>query len=419
MSRARDRLAVSSSFSHASQVSARRQAIAAATEAPTAGTHSAPRPEIPLNLISENPDNPREKVGNISDLVSTLKEIGLVQAITVATVEAYLRTRPDRAKDLEPGAEYVVVDGHRRYAAAREAGFESIKYTVNDDFVATDESLLEAAFVANLQRENLSDLEEAAALEKLVKHYSSQRKAAQRLGVTQAFISQRLSLLKLDPALQADLETGERKVEHVRGLAGLAPQEQRKKADERREAAAKKTERRRTEPTAERAADNAVITPRKGANPAQSDNAVITPVADASGPAGDSAAKTPRQRGQTPSEGSSGADSPALATANAVNALATTEAPNDAEGSTVRGEGDQPPMMPYDEPVFVATHLEVKMQPAHFMRAAQVMTEKCWDKVGLEPSMDLLREMLATAQQRDPDALHALLEQFAPQVTKS
>lgn len=296
MSRARDRLAVSSSFSHASQVSARRQAIAAATEAPTAGTEAAPRPELPLNLISENPDNPREKVGDVSDLVATLKEIGLVQAITVATVEAYLRTRPDRAKDLEPGAEYVVVDGHRRHAAAREAGFESIKYTVNDDFVATDESLLEAAFVANLQRENLSDLEEAAALEKLVEHYGSQRKAAQRLGLTQAFISQRLSLLKLDPMLQSDLESGQRKVEHVRGLAGLAPEDQRKKADERREAAATKAERRRTTPVAEPATDNAVITPAPAANPPQGDNGVITSAPDISAPPSDNAVITQPSR---------------------------------------------------------------------------------------------------------------------------
>ncbi|MGW8398716.1 ParB/RepB/Spo0J family partition protein [Streptomyces lydicus] len=296
MSRARDRLAVSSSFSHASQVSARRQAIAAATEAPTEGTGTSQRPELPLKLISENPDNPREKVGDVTDLVATLKEIGLVQAITVATVEAYLRTRPDRAKDLEPGAEYVVVDGHRRYAAAREAGFDSIKYTVNDDFVATDESLLEAAFVANLQRENLSDMEEAAALEKLVEHYGSQRKAAQRLGVTQAFISQRLSLLRLDPSLQADLESGVRKVEHVRGLAGLAPEAQRVKADERREAAAKKAASRHAAPVVEDGSDNAVIAPAPVADPAPSDNGVITEVtdsdADVDEPAGDNAVIT-------------------------------------------------------------------------------------------------------------------------------
>ncbi|WP_411138040.1 ParB/RepB/Spo0J family partition protein [Streptomyces sp. C10] len=296
MSRARDRLAVSSSFSHASQVSARRQAIAAATEAPTTGTGEATRPELPLKLISENPDNPREKVGDVTDLVATLREIGLVQAITVATVEAYLRTRPDRAKDLEPGAEYVVVDGHRRHAAAHEAGFESIKYTVNDDFVATDEKLLEAAFVANLQRENLSDLEEAAALEKLVKHYGSQRKAAQRLGVTQAFISQRLSLLKLDPALQADLETGARKVEHVRGLAGLDPAAQREKADERRETAASKAVGRRTAPAPGPAGEGAVKESGPVVVPAQGDNGVIAPAANdhvaVAGTAGDNAVIT-------------------------------------------------------------------------------------------------------------------------------
>ncbi|MEU5547801.1 ParB/RepB/Spo0J family partition protein [Streptomyces sioyaensis] len=293
MSRARDRLAVSTSFSHASQVSARRQAIAAATEAPTAGTE-APRSELPLNLISENPDNPREKIGDVSDLVVTLKEIGLVQAITVATTEAYLRNRPDRAKDLQAGAEYVVVDGHRRFVAAREAGFDSIKYAVNDDFVATDESLLEAAFVANLQRANLSDLEEAAALELLVEHYGSQRKASQRLGVTQAFISQRLSLLKLDPALQADLESGARKVEHVRGLAGLAPEAQKKRADERRETAATKAAGRR------KAGGTAGEGPTSGSSPAavpaQSDNGVIAPATDSSvggdGTGGDNAVIT-------------------------------------------------------------------------------------------------------------------------------
>ncbi|MFJ9472501.1 ParB/RepB/Spo0J family partition protein [Streptomyces caniferus] len=306
MSRARDRLAVSSSFSHASQVSARRQAIAAATEAPTVGTGGVTRSELPLNLISENPDNPREKVGDVSDLVVTLKEIGLVQAITVATIEAYLSTRPDRAKDLEPGAEYVVVDGHRRHAAAREAGFESIKYTVNDAFVATDESLLEAAFVANLQRENLSDLEEAAALEKLVEHYGSQRKAAQRLGVTQAFISQRLSLLRLDPALQADLESGARKVEHVRGLANLDPEAQKKKADERRETAANKAADRRTAAAPGTAGDATASGPAPAAVPAKGDNGVITPATDAhvgvGGTAGDNAVinEAPGETGTAP-----------------------------------------------------------------------------------------------------------------------
>jgi ParB family chromosome partitioning protein len=133
------------------------------------------------------------------------------------------------------------VDGHRRLAAAREAGLKEIKYSLDDAFAASDEGLLEAAYVANAHRENMTELEEAAALERLVAFYGSQRKAAQRLGITQGFISQRLSLINLDPALQADLAAGHRKVEHVRGLSKLPPQQQRDKADARAEEAERKT----------------------------------------------------------------------------------------------------------------------------------------------------------------------------------
>ncbi|WP_438490748.1 ParB/RepB/Spo0J family partition protein [Streptomyces sp. S186] len=239
------KLGASASFSHAAPaVSARRAAIAAATEAPT----STPAPKsskLSLKLISENPDNPREHVGDVSDLAQSMLEVGLVNAISLVTVDAYLAERPDRASDLKDGARYVVVDGHRRFAAAHEAGLQEIKYTVDDAFATSDEKLLEAAFVANVHGENMTELEEANALKKLVKFYGSQRKAAQRLGISQGLISQRLSLLRLDPALQAELEAGERTVEHVRGLGKLPPQQQRAEADKRAAEATKKAEQRK------------------------------------------------------------------------------------------------------------------------------------------------------------------------------
>uniref|UniRef100_UPI0030E58625 ParB/RepB/Spo0J family partition protein n=1 Tax=Streptomyces tubercidicus TaxID=47759 RepID=UPI0030E58625 len=287
MSSRTSRLAASASFSHAGPaVSARRAATAAATAAPTEGASGRPAAKLPTHLISENPDNPREALGDVSDLAQTLHEVGLVNAISVVTVDAYLAERPDRSGDLEDGAQYVVVDGHRRLAAAREAGLKEIKYSLDDAFAASDEKLLEAAYVANAHRENMTELEEAAALEKLVAFYGSQRKAAQRLGITQPFISQRLSLLQLDPALQADLDAGDRKVEHVRGLSKLPPQQQRETADERAVEAAKKAEKRRDRPATppEAAGDNAVITPApqspaeasSAPAPASTDNAVIT-----------------------------------------------------------------------------------------------------------------------------------------------
>lgn len=267
MSRAADRLGSSASFSHAQPVSARRAAIAAATEAETAGADRLHRAELPLAAISFHPDNPRETVTVHAGMVETVRSVGVVNAISVATVAAFLRERPERSAELDPGAQYVVVDGHRRLAAARKAGVPTIKAFVDDAQVSTDEAFLETAFIANAQRENLSDLEEAAALEKLVEYYGSQGKAAKRLGVTQPFISQRISLLKLDPALQADLVAGQRKVEHVRGLAKLPPEDQRREADARAararsegEEKAKRREPRETEPArAEPETHNAVM----------------------------------------------------------------------------------------------------------------------------------------------------------------
>ncbi|AJC62002.1 ParB/RepB/Spo0J family partition protein [Streptomyces sp. 769] len=274
------KLGASASFSHAAPaVSARRAAIAAATEAPTSTTTPA-APKVPLKLISENPKNPREELGDVSHLAQSMLEVGLVNAITLVTVDAYLAERPDHLGKLKEGARYVVVDGHRRFAAAHEAGLQEIKYTVDDAFATSDEKLLEAAFVANVHRENMAELEEANALNRLVTFYGSQRKAAQRLGISQAFISQRLSLLHLDPALQAELEAGERKVEHVRGLSKLPPQQQRAEADRRAAEASEKAQQRKLQvaeaaPQKRPGSDNAVITQGPEGPAVASDNGVI------------------------------------------------------------------------------------------------------------------------------------------------
>lgn len=296
MSSKSESLGASSSFQRAGQArSVRRQLTDAAFGGgvPT---------ELPPQAISANPDNPREAVGDVSGLAESLLEVGQVQAITVASVEAYLRERPQRAGELEAGAEFVVVDGHRRLMAAREAGLATVKVTVDDTRVSTDEALLEAAFVANAQRENLSDLEEAQALRTLVDFYGSQRQAAKRLGVSQPYISQRLSLLSLAPDLQADLQAGRRKVEHVRNLGNLPAEEQQAAADARAAQAAK----RRAEqpaasgspsPAASAEGDYGVITspppgaPTGGATVAAEADTVV--VAPRTAPGGQAAAPAP------------------------------------------------------------------------------------------------------------------------------
>lgn len=198
--------------------------------------------ELPVTLVSDNPDNPRNHLRNLDETVDSVREMGIILPIVVATVDAYLRDRPDRAGDLDDGARYVVVDGHRRLEASRRVGLATIPVRVDNARVATDEALLEAAFVANYHRDDMTDLEEAHALQQLVEYYGSQTKASKRLGIAQSTLASKLSLLKLTPELQKDLMTGERNVEHVRNLGKLSPEEQKAKADERAEAARRKAE---------------------------------------------------------------------------------------------------------------------------------------------------------------------------------
>ncbi|MDH6544069.1 ParB/RepB/Spo0J family partition protein [Streptomyces sp. SPB4] len=188
---------------------------------------------LPLHEISSNPDNPRESLGDLSGLVTSLAEVGQIQALTVARIDAFLRDRPSREHDVDPKASYVVIDGHRRLEAAREAGLETVSVHVNDALATTDRALLEAAWVANFHREGLTDLEEGHALQKLVELHGSQSAVSRRIGVSQSYISQRLSLLTLTEELQADLQAGVRTVAQVRSLSSLPPEKQREAADAR------------------------------------------------------------------------------------------------------------------------------------------------------------------------------------------
>lgn len=206
-------------------VSARRQAVAAATGVPTEGI--APPAELPVHRISLNPDNPRSDLGDLTDLAGSLKTHGQKQAITVMNRDAYIKANPGREADLEPDTTHVVVDGSSRLAAAREAGLDTLKVMVSDDQGSTPEELLESALVANIHRQDLEELDEARALQRLLEIHGSQRALAKRLHRSQGWISQRLALLNLSPELQALI--GEEPIDLLRAV-GNKPVEQQKAA---------------------------------------------------------------------------------------------------------------------------------------------------------------------------------------------
>lgn len=249
MSSKKDQLGRGASFGSAASARSARRAAIDQTINGSSAEDTAAITDLPVALISDNPDNPRNHLRNLEATVESVREVGIILPIVVGTIDAYLRDRADRADDLDDGAQYVVADGHRRLEAARRVGLATIPVRVDNAHFSTDETLLEAAFIANFHREDMTDLEEAHALAQLVKYYGgSQTKACKRLSISSSTLSSKLSLLKLSPELQKDLMTGSRTTEHVRNLGKLPPAAQKAKADERAEAARRKAEARRQKP---------------------------------------------------------------------------------------------------------------------------------------------------------------------------
>jgi ParB family chromosome partitioning protein len=243
-------------FGHQAQpVSARRRAVASATDVPTEGV--AEPTELPLHRISLNPDNPRSTLGDLTDLAGSLRDHGQKQAITVMNRDAYIKANPDREADLEPDATHIAVDGNSRLAAAREAGLRALKVMVSDDQGSNAEELLESALVANIHRQDLEELDEARALDRLLAIHGSQTALAKRLHRSQGWISQRLALLNLTPELQQRI--GQESIDLLRAV-GNKPAEQQQAALEelKQQRARKEAERqRRRKPDPDRQAEPA------------------------------------------------------------------------------------------------------------------------------------------------------------------
>ncbi|MFF8610827.1 ParB/RepB/Spo0J family partition protein [Streptomyces sp. NPDC015346] len=218
------KLGKGASFQQAQPVSSRRAAIEAATAAPTEG--APPPTELPVTLISLNPDNPRKELGDLTDLGNSLLDHGQKTAISVMSRFAYLEGNPGREQDLEPDTKYVVIDGNSRLAAAREVGLTTIKVMVDDELGGNPDEILESALVANIHRKDLDHLDEARALEKLLKIHGTQEALAARLHRSQPWVSSRLALLKLTPDLQKRLKNGQESADLMRKVGSKKQEEQ-------------------------------------------------------------------------------------------------------------------------------------------------------------------------------------------------
>lgn len=156
--------------------------------------------DVPVVAVAANLRNVRQEVGDVSELAASIAEVGFLQALVVRPIATTER------EDYPPDAKYAVLVGHRRLAAAVLAAMSTVPVVVRTDL---DERERQAMLIENLQRQDLSPLEEARAFAEILEDGSmSQRALARGIGVTQAHVSRRLALLQMDSTLQGWVESG-------------------------------------------------------------------------------------------------------------------------------------------------------------------------------------------------------------------
>jgi ParB family chromosome partitioning protein len=134
---------------------------------------------IAVDKVDPNPNQPRLALdqANMEDLAASIKEHGVLQPVLVRT---------------ESGGRYQLVAGERRWRAAMAAGLEAIPALIED---IDDETALEISIIENLQREDLSPLDEALIYDRMIRQFGySIRKLAQKLGKDKGYLENRLRL---------------------------------------------------------------------------------------------------------------------------------------------------------------------------------------------------------------------------------
>lgn len=161
--------------------------------------------EIKIKDLRPNPYQPRKTFlpGAIEELKESILQHGILQPLIVR-------------KSIK-GFEIVV--GERRFRAAKEAGLSTVPAVVRD---LTEQQMMELALLENLQREDLSPIEEATAYQSLLDHLKmTQEELSKRLGKSRPHIANHLRLLSLPDPIQTLISEGKLSMGHGRTLLGL------------------------------------------------------------------------------------------------------------------------------------------------------------------------------------------------------
>jgi ParB family transcriptional regulator, chromosome partitioning protein len=131
---------------------------------------------LAIDLLDPNPGQPRQVMGDLSELMASIAEKGIIEPLVV-------RPRGDR---------FQIIAGERRYHAAVQVGLREVPVVLRD---ASDAEVMELALIENLQRKDLTPFEEAEALHQLAqKCRYTHEDMARKLGKSRTSITESLSL---------------------------------------------------------------------------------------------------------------------------------------------------------------------------------------------------------------------------------
>lgn len=134
---------------------------------------------IPIEDLDPNPNQPRQTLGDLSEMIASVREKGLLEPLLV---------RPS-------GRRYQIIAGERRYRAAAEAGLSEVPCVVRK---ANDAEVMELALIENLQRKDLTPFEEADGLKALAETFDyTHEMMAEKIGKSRSSITEMFSLTSM------------------------------------------------------------------------------------------------------------------------------------------------------------------------------------------------------------------------------
>jgi ParB family transcriptional regulator, chromosome partitioning protein len=172
---------------------------------------------VARSAIVPSPLQPRKtfRPEELTELVDSIKERGIIQPLIVRLVNG----------------KYELIAGERRWRASAEAGLETLPVIVRE---ASNRDVLELALIENLQRADLSPIEEAEGYSRLMKEFTlTQEQVAQQVGKGRVVVANAVRLLTLPEQIRSWISSGDLSVGHAKVLLGLDREEEQLLAAER------------------------------------------------------------------------------------------------------------------------------------------------------------------------------------------